>query len=112
MLGGDAGVAQCGGTLQHRNVAGEIAFTRGGKNLFRTVARFENLDLATQHNREAEVSLPRFENHLATRYDASFSQWLEQSNLAVIQFRKGDTFRVAIELFVFLFVRHDFIAFR
>src|SRR5437762_4035261 len=40
--------------------------------------------------------------------DASFRQWLQQRKLAIVQLWEGDTFRVAIELFVLLFVGRHF----
>jgi hypothetical protein len=76
--------------------------------LFGPVALLESFDLAAQDNGQAKIALSGFVNQLATLYDASFRQRLEQRKLAIVQFREGDAFRVAIELFVSLFVRCHF----
>ncbi|MEY2526900.1 MAG: hypothetical protein QOE73_1671, partial [Verrucomicrobiota bacterium] len=60
---------------------------------------------AAQHDGQAHIALAGLENQLATRQDASFPQWLKQRKLVIVQRRKGDTFRVAIKLFVLLLVR-------
>src|SRR6266550_9307869 len=80
------------------------ALACGGENLFGSVALLESFDLAPQNNGQAKITLSGFVNQLATLYDASFRQRLEQRKLAIVQFREGDAFRVAIELFVPMFV--------
>ena len=103
-----AGGSQGGCALQHRDVADEIALACGRENLFRAIARFENFDLAAQDYREAKIALAGFINQFAAFQDAPLCQWLEQRKLVIVQFGKGDAFRVAIKLFVLLFVRCHF----
>jgi len=68
------------------------------------VALLKSFDLAPQNNGQAKIALSGFVNQLATLYDASLRQRLEQRKLAIVQFWKGDTCRVAIKLFVSQFV--------
>jgi len=50
--------------------------------------------------------LPGFIDELAATYHAPFSQGFQERKLVIIQFRKGDAFRVAIKLFILLLVSH------
>src|SRR5437879_12349842 len=92
---------------QHRHVANEIALMRRGENLFGIVALLESFYFAAQENGQSEIALSSLINQITALHEASFAQWLKQRKLVIVQFRKGDTFRIAIELFVVLFVRHS-----
>src|SRR5438046_4668374 len=89
-----------------RQVANEIALVCRAENLFRIVAMLESFDFATQENGQSEIALSSLINQITALHEASFAQWLKQRKLVIVQFRKGDTFRIAIELFVLLFVSH------
>ena len=92
--------------LQHRHVANEIAFVRRSENLFGIVALLESFEFAAQENGQSEIALSSLKNQITALHQAAFAQWLKQRKLVIVQFRKGDTFRIAIELFVLLFVSH------
>src|SRR5713101_8053008 len=92
--------------MQHRHVANEIALVRRGENLFGIIALLESFDFAAQENGQSEIALSSLINQITALHDASFAQRLKQKKLVIVQFRKGDTFRIAIELFVLLLVSH------
>src|SRR5437667_5560280 len=95
-------------TLQHRDVADEIALVRDRQFLFDVVALLDHLYFAAQYNRQTEVPLTGFVDHISPLHDTALCQWLKQRKLVVVQFPKSDTFRVPIKLFVLLFVRRHF----
>lgn len=98
---------------QHRHVAGKIARAAGGEDLLLPVARFEHLDLSAQDNCQREIALAGFEYDFAAAHDARLAERLQHRQLAVIQLRKGDAFRIAVELLVVIeFVHTQVIALR
>src|SRR5438270_7287628 len=76
---------------------------RRGENLFGIVALLESFDFAAQENGQSEIALSSLINQITALHEASFAQWLKQRKLVIVQFRKGDTFSIAIVLFVLLF---------
>jgi hypothetical protein len=80
----------------------------GGENLFGPITLFESFDLPSQDNGQAKIPLPSFVNQLTALQNTSFAQWFQQRELLIIQLREGDAFRVAIKLFVLLFVGRHF----
>jgi hypothetical protein len=57
-----------------------------------------------------EVALPRGEDDLTAAHDPPLAQRFQQRELPIVQLRKGDALRVAVELVVFLGVGHDMCA--
>ncbi len=93
--------------MQHRNIADEVALPARGKDLLRTFPCFEDFGFAAQDNRQAEIALPCFEDKFATSQRAPLSEWLEQRELAIVEFRKRDALRIAVKLVVLVFVSHN-----
>jgi hypothetical protein len=50
--------------------------------------------------------LPCFEGKLSAPQRAPLSQGLEQRQLTIVEFRKGNAFSIAVKLFVLLLVSH------
>jgi len=80
---------------------------RRRENLFGIVALLEGFDFAAQENGQSEIALSSLINQITARHEASLAQWLKQRKLVIVQFRKRDAFRIAIKLFVLLFVGHS-----
>jgi hypothetical protein len=72
------------------------------------ISRLVGLALNSPCNNQSEVALSRFEKAAPRQ---TLPQWLEQRKLVIVQLREGDTFGVAIELFVFQFLRCHFLDF-
>jgi len=49
----------------------------------------------------------RNEGEVTTPQCASFAEWLEQRELAVVEFREGNVPRVAVKWFVLFFISHE-----
>src|SRR6266566_4567878 len=64
-VGFASGACQRGCAHEHGDVADEIARAGGSQDLFLTVARFEDLQAATQDNGQSEIALAGFEERLA-----------------------------------------------
>ena len=77
------------------------------EDLFGAIAGFEYLDFAGQDHRHAKFALAGFENHLATPQQPSGAQRLQQRELTVVEFGKGDGFRIAVKLSVLVLVVHE-----
>src|SRR5205823_3604476 len=90
----------------HPYLADEIARAGAGQNELLAVSQFKDFQLATQNDDQPEVSLTCPENELAAPHDAPGAERLEHSKLSVVQQRKGDTLRIAVELFILLEFRH------
>src|SRR5206468_7651011 len=63
-------------------------------------ALLENFDFSAQDNGQSHIALPCLENQFGTLEDFSFCQRSKKRKLVIVQLRKGDTFRIAVELFV------------
>ena len=62
--------------------------------------------LAAQDDDERKIALSRFEDQLAAPHFPPRAQRLQHGELPVVEFRKGDALRVAVELLVCLVVGH------
>jgi len=51
--------------------------------------------------------LPCFEDKLSALQRAPLSQRLKQRELAIVEFRKGSAFGIAIKLLIIALVRHE-----
>ena len=99
-----AGQRRC--AHEHRHVADEIAGAGRPQDLLLSVARLEDFQPAAQDHGQPKITLARFEENLAAAQDASFAEWLQHRELPVIEFRKSDAFRIAVELLVFVEFSH------
>ena len=93
--------------MQHRNIADEVALPTRGENLLPAFPRFKDFGFAAQNNGEPEIALPCFEDKLSALQRAPLPQRFQQRQLAIVEFRMGDAFGIAIELLVLFFVSHE-----
>ena len=91
---------------EHRHVADEIARAGRREDLLLPVARLEDFQLAAQDHRQPEIALARFEDQFAAPHDAARAERLQHGELPVVELRKGDALRVAVELLVFVEFGH------
>ena len=94
------------GAHERRHVPDETARARSREDLLLPVARLEDLQLAAQDYRQPEITLARFEYQFAAPNDAARAEGLQHSELPVIELRKGDALRIAVELLVFVEIGH------
>ena len=71
------------------------------------VTRFEDFDLAAQDNGQSQISLACLKDEFTTAQDATGSERLEESKLAIVELGKGDTLGIAIELLVLFEIGHS-----
>src|SRR5207245_6161247 len=94
-------------SLQHRDVAQEIALPSSGEDLFGAIALLENLELAAQNHGQTEIALSSFENEIAALQDAPFSERFEQRKLVIVQLWERDAFGIPVKLLVLFLARRS-----
>jgi hypothetical protein len=70
------------------------------------VARLEDFELAAQNRRQPQITLARFVYQFAAPHDAARAERLQHGELSVIELRKGNALRIAVELLVFVEFGH------
>src|SRR4029079_7181214 len=95
------GFAPCGGDRgsahQHGNVANKIPRARGAENLFDSLPRFVNFNLAAQADDHGEIPLSGTEEDVTTIDGAARPQWVQQRELVVVQLGKSNALRVTVK---------------
>ena len=76
------------------------------------VARLEDFQLAAQDRRQPEITLAGFVYQFAAPHDTARTEGLQHGELPVIELRKGNALRIAVELLVFVKFGHGRIRWR
>jgi len=97
---------QCRGAHERRYVPDETARACSREDLLLPVARLEDFQLAAQDRRQPEITLARFEYQFPAPHDAARAKGLQHGKLSVIELRKGNALRIAVELLVFVEFGH------